>query len=149
MKHIQSKLVRGKRDVDEESVEAELVGSRLCIAGSVRATGNAPALALCRQLLAQGIDPDSALHVYRAGVLALRVRSIREGASLTVEDDEYGTPRLRKIREQSRGAAPPIRNSSDTYPTRPANAPVDVQAREKGFGTVTAELAGIGSGEVA
>jgi hypothetical protein len=82
-------------------------------------------------------------------VLALRVRSIREGASLTVEDDEYGTPRLRKIREQSRGAAPPIRNSSDTYPTRPANAPVDVQAREKGFGTVTAELAGIGSGEVA
>jgi hypothetical protein len=144
MKHIQSKLVRGKRDVDEESVEAELVGSRLCIAGSVRATGNAPALALCRQLLAQGIDPDSALHVYLAGVLALRVRSIREGASLTVEDDEYGTPRLRKIREETRGTAPPIRNSSDTEQAR---APADFKARKMGI--VPAEMAGLRPREVA
>jgi hypothetical protein len=59
----------------------------------------------------QGVDPDSALHVYRAGVLALRIKSVREGASLTVEDDEYGTPRLRKIRGESRGAASPMRNS--------------------------------------
>jgi hypothetical protein len=111
MNYIQSKLVCGKRDAAAEPIEAELVGSRTCVAGSVKATGNAPALALCRELLAQGVDPDSALHVYRAGVLALRIKSVREGASLTVEDDEYGTPRLRKIRGESRGAASPMRNS--------------------------------------
>lgn len=55
-------------------------------------TGNAPVLALCRQLLAQGVDPDRAVAVYRRGVLALKVRSIREGARLTVKSAGNGTP---------------------------------------------------------
>jgi hypothetical protein len=34
-----------------------------------------PVLALCRELLAAGLDPDAAVEAYRAGTLALRVRS--------------------------------------------------------------------------
>ena len=47
---------------------------------------------MCRELLAAGADPDRALAIYRSGVLALRIRSSREGASLTVEDAESDTP---------------------------------------------------------
>lgn len=106
MNEIQANAVRSN-----SHVEAELIGSNTCVAGNVKATANAPALALCRQLLAQGLDPDAALHVYRAGQLALKVASIRRGAGLTIEDDEYGTPRLRKIREESRGGASLVRES--------------------------------------
>jgi hypothetical protein len=51
-------------------------------------------LALCRQLLAAGLNPDQALHVFRNGTLALRIRSIGEAADLTVKDDNRGTPRF-------------------------------------------------------
>ena len=44
------------------------------------------------QLLATGVDPDTPLRVYRRGVLALKVRSIREGARLTVKTAGNGTP---------------------------------------------------------
>jgi hypothetical protein len=52
-------------------------------------------LTLCRQLLAAGLDPDQALEVYRGTTLALRVRSIGEGAKLTVrESTKDGRPRF-------------------------------------------------------
>jgi hypothetical protein len=47
-----------------------------------RARASAPVLALCRELLAAGLDPDAATEAYRAGTMALRVRSIGEGALL-------------------------------------------------------------------
>jgi hypothetical protein len=73
---------------------AELIGSDTCTAAGIRARNQAPALALCRQLLAAGLDPDQALEVFRNGTLSLRIRSIGEGAQLTVRDDNRGTPRF-------------------------------------------------------
>ena len=80
------------------SIAAHLAGSRQCEALGITSTGRTPVLALCRQLLEAGVDPDSALVVYRNGVLSLRIRSIREGAGLTVEDSASGTPKFRVAR---------------------------------------------------
>ena len=38
---------------------------------------------MCRELLAVGANPDTALAIYGSGGLALRIRSIREGARFT------------------------------------------------------------------
>jgi hypothetical protein len=64
------------------TIHAELSGSDRCTALGIEARGAAPVLALCRELLAAGLDPDAAVEAYRAGTLALRVRSIGEGARL-------------------------------------------------------------------
>jgi hypothetical protein len=97
---------------------AELIGSDTCTAVGITARSHAPALALCRQLLAAGLDPDQALEVYRNGTLSLRIRSIGEGARLTVKDDNRGTPRFIAYRagpdERGHGAcgdASPVRQS--------------------------------------
>jgi hypothetical protein len=90
-------------------ITAELTGSHQCGALGIIATGHVPALNLCRSLLAAGVDPDKALNVYRNGILSLSIRSIREGAKLTVENGEIGVPRFRLTRLESRGAAPPMR----------------------------------------
>src|SRR5262245_47652819 len=49
-----------------------------CAARGVVAAGSSPVLALCRKLVAAGVDPGTRLHVFRAGTLCLRVRSIGE-----------------------------------------------------------------------
>ena len=90
-------------------LRAELHGSRHCEALGHIATGYAPALALCRQLLAAGLDPDRSLHVYRNGILSLRIRTIHQGGELAVEDAESGTPRFRLARPPRRDAASPMR----------------------------------------
>lgn len=51
---------------------------------------------MCRALLGGGFDPDRAMHVYRGKSLALTVRSIGEGAKLTVTD-AHGRPRIRHV----------------------------------------------------
>jgi hypothetical protein len=76
----------------------------------VIARGNTPVLALCRELLRQGVDPDQVLQVYRNGVLALRVRSIAEGAALTVAEGDRGIPRFRRWKPMPlREGSPPAR----------------------------------------
>ena len=97
----------------QDRVIAQLSGSDTCSAAGITATGHAPILAMCRQLLQVGLNPDQALEVYRAGILALTVRSIAQGARLTVEDDSRGTPRFRPWRG---GAASLVRHNraSDT-----------------------------------
>jgi len=91
---------------------AKLIGDDTCTATGI----TAPALALCRQLLAAGLDPDQALEVYRGATLALRIRSIGEGAPLTVRDDNRGTPRFVAYRpgpdERGNGAC------GDAWPVR-------------------------------
>jgi hypothetical protein len=102
----------------QEHVIAELVGDDSCRCQEIDAavTANAPVLAMCRQLLATGIDPDTALGVYRQGVLALKVRSIREGARLTVKTAGNGTP-IFTLDDGCKGAAaPPVRSKSDFDP---------------------------------
>jgi hypothetical protein len=76
----------------QDALSAELSGDSFCRLGEVVTTGRTPVLALCRQLLAQGVSPDQALEVYRNGTLALRVRSIGEGARLTVKSAGNGAP---------------------------------------------------------
>jgi hypothetical protein len=56
---------------------------------------NAPVLALCRALIEAGHDPNTPLEAYRGATLCLRVRSIGEGAKLTVKETcRDGKPRF-------------------------------------------------------
>jgi hypothetical protein len=69
-------------------VRAELFGADTCSANGISVQGSAPVLALCKTLLAAGLDPDAALRVYRGAVLALR--SIGEGSRLEVNGKGTG-----------------------------------------------------------
>jgi hypothetical protein len=75
-------------------------------------------LALCRALVTAGHDPNRPLHACRGDVFCLRLRSIGEGARLTVEDDRHGRPRLRRWRNGARGCgrAPLVRQIGDAHP---------------------------------
>jgi hypothetical protein len=97
-------------------LNARLTGSHRCEALGVVASGHAPVLALCRELLAAGIEPDTALVVYRRGVLALKVRAIGKAAQLAVEDSASGRPRFRLARPKRRGAASPMRKNGGRVP---------------------------------
>jgi hypothetical protein len=103
---------------NRQAVCAELFGSDCCSALGITARGNAPVLALCRALIKAGQDPDRPLLAYRGDMLCLRVRSIGEGAQLTIEDDRRGRPRLRCWRNRAIGcgAAPPITQTLTTPP---------------------------------
>jgi hypothetical protein len=91
------------------AIAAELIGSDRCTAIGITTRAYAPVLALCRRLIEAGIDPDRPLRVYRGDTLALVVRSIAEGARLTVEDNRLGHPRFVRWRPRSDGAALPMR----------------------------------------
>src|SRR5262245_26748997 len=107
------------------AITAELIGSDQCTAIGITARAHAPPLALCRQLIEAGINPDRPLHVYRGETLALIVRSIGEGAALTVEDNRLGTPRFRRWRPRSDGAALPMRqNGSARHRDYPGGQPM-------------------------
>ena len=105
-------------------IHADLTGNT-CTALGITARGAAPVLALCRVLVAAGHDPSRPLHAYRGDVLALRVRSIGEGARLTVEDNRFGTPVLRRWRNRDAGvgSAPPVRRSGSAN-SRTASDPL-------------------------
>jgi hypothetical protein len=47
---------------------------------------------MCRKLIAAGHDPATPLEAYRGPILCLRVRSIGEGAKLTVKTMGNGAP---------------------------------------------------------
>jgi hypothetical protein len=105
------------RTTQQTSISAQLIGSHQCEALGIVARRHAPALMLCRQLIEAGVDPDTALAVYRNGVLSLRIRSLREGAKLAVEDDKNGTPRFRPARP-GRGGASPLTRSLPNFDRR-------------------------------
>src|SRR5205807_8454540 len=71
-------------------VRAELSGPYICKAEGITANSSTPALSLCRELLRAGVDPDRALEIFRAGTLSLRIRTIGEGARLTVKERPCG-----------------------------------------------------------
>lgn len=91
-------------------LHAELTGSG-CSSAGITATGTTPVLSLCRQLLAAGLDPDSALEVFRGATLALRIRSIGEAAGLEIAADGVGFRPARKP-----DAAPPMRQNGEASP---------------------------------
>ena len=93
-------------------IRAELTGSDTCTAAGLTVHARAPVLTMCREMLAAGLDPDSALDVYRNGLLALRIRAIGEAAKLTVEDGRDGVPRFRRWKAPpSVGPTPPVRQT--------------------------------------
>jgi hypothetical protein len=95
-----------------QAIRADLIGSTTCTVGNLTGTGHAPVLAMCRELLAAGVDPDQALEFYRGAVLALRVRSIGDGAALTIKTAGNGTPILAKDPAWRGAGAPPVRKSA-------------------------------------
>jgi hypothetical protein len=98
-------------------IRAELIGSDRCSALGIVARSTTPVLALCRRLVEAGHDSATPLEVWRGTTLCLRVRSIGEGAQLTVEDDRRGRPRLRRWRNRARGCgrAPLVRQIGDAH----------------------------------
>jgi hypothetical protein len=98
------------RPIPQQAFRAELVGSNRCTTAGFTASGQAPVLALCRELIAAGLDPDRPLEIHRGNMLALRVRSIGEAARFAVEDNKTGRPTFRHWRDRPArdGAAPPI-----------------------------------------
>lgn len=90
-------------------IRAELSGDRRCSAAGITATGNAPVLTLCRRLIEAGHDPAARLEAYRGTTLCLRVRSIGEGARLTVrEGTSDGRPRFVRLTGRTDDVGPPI-----------------------------------------
>lgn len=91
-------------------IRAALIGSDRCVAGGISVCAAAPALALCRKLVSAGHDPRRPLHAYRGNVLALRVRSIGEGAQLAIAGDGVGFRRRSGVAAASRSdfANPPV-----------------------------------------
>jgi len=80
----------------------------------ILANSRVPSLDACRVLIARGIDPATPLEMYRGTMLALRVRSIGEGARLTVREDGKLTPRLTSWKADPRYAmASPMRSNDD------------------------------------
>jgi hypothetical protein len=87
------------------ALRAVIFGSNQASANGVAAHGHAPVLALCRKLIEAGHDPNTPLEAYRGTTLCLKVRSIGEGARLTVkETTRDGKPRFVTYRPGPDGA---------------------------------------------
>jgi hypothetical protein len=84
---------------------ATLIGSDRCEAEGHTVRAYAPVLAMCRELVAAGYDPETPFEVYRGDTLCLKVRSIGEGARYTAKDSSAGTPVLRLYQEPVLGIA--------------------------------------------
>jgi hypothetical protein len=74
-------------------IRATISGSDRAVVGDLEVRHNAPVLELCRSLLALGVDPRTPLWAFRGQTLALKVRSLAEGARLTVREGD-GPPRF-------------------------------------------------------
>jgi hypothetical protein len=72
------------------AIHAELFGDDRASAAGISAHGTAPLLALSRKLIEAGHGSATPLEAWRGNTLALRIRSIGDGARLTV-DEHNGT----------------------------------------------------------
>jgi hypothetical protein len=87
-----------------QALRAVIIGSNQAEANGVTARGHAPVLALCRKLIEAGHDPNTPIEAYRGATLCLRVRSLGEGARLTVKDGSDGKPRFATFHPGPNGA---------------------------------------------
>jgi hypothetical protein len=105
-----------------DTIRAELLGSSQARAAGITVTGRyTPVLSLCRALLGAGHHPTTPLKAYRGTTLCIRVRSIGEGAALTVRDGPDGRPRSASYRPgpdapESCGGRPPMRQTAEKAP---------------------------------
>jgi len=93
---------------DQQSTPSWLAGDT-CTALGITAKSDSPVLALCRKLIAAGHDPATPLEAYRGDALALRVKSIGQGANLQVN----GNTRLVFASGSKRRTALPVRYFSE------------------------------------
>lgn len=103
------------------AIRAELVGDDTCTALEITAQGFTPVLSLCRQLVEAGVNPDFSLLAYRGNVLTLSVRSIGEGARLTVKIAGNGASIFAPEHAFGGATAPPARSKAPRHvdtPTR-------------------------------
>jgi hypothetical protein len=81
-----------------------LVGVDQANCEGVGVSSRTPMLALCRALTEAGHAPNASLQAYRGEILCLRVRSLAEGAALTIrEDTKDGRPRFATYRPGPEG----------------------------------------------
>jgi len=66
-----------------------LSGSNKASALGLIARGDAPVLKLCRDLLAAGFHPNTPAQAFRGSVLALRIRTVGQGAQLRIDADRF------------------------------------------------------------
>lgn len=73
-------------------IRADLINNETCRvrAAGLTACSSSPVLSLCRLLVKHGFDPERPLLVFRGEVLALKIRTLREGAALEVNKDGTG-----------------------------------------------------------
>ena len=83
-----------------QAIRAE-IDADICTSAGIAGRGTTPVLALCRQLLAAGLNPDQAMEVYRGATLALRIRSIGEAAGLEINSKGTGFVPARAVRTAS------------------------------------------------
>lgn len=93
---------------------AEIVGIDCASAEGITAHGPAPVLKLCRLLIQSGIGAATPLEAYRGPVLCLRIRSIGEGAALSV--DEIRTAFCRWKAFPSAAGSPSMRQTGRPAP---------------------------------
>jgi hypothetical protein len=94
-----------------QPIHGELAGSDRAMALGLSVQAHAPVLSLCRKLIEAGCDPARALHVFRHTILELAVRSIEEGARLTVKTAGNGCPIFALDAAWEGAAAPPERQN--------------------------------------
>src|SRR5262249_52986218 len=101
----------------------------------IRVNGrHAPILALCRALIEAGHDPATPLEVSRGSTLCLRVRSIGEGAKLTIDENQscrFALFRPFQDRAPQSGGSPPVAPNREALPEKPPgenNAPCETRA---------------------
>jgi hypothetical protein len=92
-------------------IGAQLAGSNICIARSIRVDSVAPVLDLCRRLVAAGYDPATPLQCYRFATLCLRIRSIGEAAGFELSARGTGFVRYRIEHTVPVRPAPPMHSN--------------------------------------
>jgi hypothetical protein len=113
----ESDLAQTKREA-ATTIRADLIGQSQATARGVTVSGrHAPVLALCRALVEAGHDPATPLAAYRGATLCLHVRSLGEGAKLTVAESG-GKPRFVPFhpfqdRDGPVGGRPPLRQMAE------------------------------------
>lgn len=71
---------------EQVPIRAEIIGADQCRAEGIGVRGAAPVLAICRKLIAAGLDPARPLHAFRGNVLCLVVRRVGEAARFVVDE---------------------------------------------------------------
>jgi len=130
-------LAHGRRTPTElgfvgaEPIKGRLIGDHTCHVGNLPTNADTPIFEMCRLLLLHGYAPGRPLLVFRGNTLAVTVRTIREGAGLSVNGKGSAFYRLRKV-----CIGPPVRKSASPLISRPlvgcptvAKSPTGPQSR--------------------